>query len=573
MSHSKPLIGVNADYRAARKDSPAFSYLCAGYYDALVKAGAVPVVIPPLEDEADVSRVLDALDGVVLVGGADLDPRIDGFMLHPAMRLLDRRREQFDRTLMRLIAERRMPVFGIGCGMQLLNVSQGGNLFLHIAEDLPRALPHADATDPTHRHALQVEPGTLMERVYGEGEIRVNSMHHMAIDEVAPGFAVTARCPDGVVEAIESTMDDWFALGTQFHPQSDSASALDLRIFEEFVSGITGRVAEMPHGGLMPPVSILPFDHSRPGDNRRWLAGVSVSSQGAEVTAAVVGVAGRGLDARAELAAAASADIPKETAALLRPALDASACSAALLAKARAQLAETEAALLGDLLANAGLTADRVLAVGLHDPGFWACVQAEVVGYLGWCDAARVAELTGLNVLDAFPARDLAQGGLGGPLLALPEWLLLGRRDCSRVLLDLGRTARLTYLPAQASDRAAARSSPSRSGPARRCWTCWPSGCRAGNTPSIPAAAWPPRDTGWTRSSSGGCWIPAYSALAAMASPRRPARAIPRPRPCKWPSRRTGRSATCCARPPISSPKRSPWPCGGRCRRTRPWTS
>ena len=106
-----------------------------------------------------------------------------------------------------------MPVFGIGCGMQLLNITQGGNLFLHLPEDLPRALPHADATDPTHRHALVVEPGTLMERVYGEGEIRVNGMHHMAIDEVASGFTVTARCPDGVVEAIESTSDDWFALG------------------------------------------------------------------------------------------------------------------------------------------------------------------------------------------------------------------------------------------------------------------------------------------------------------------------------------------------------------------------
>ena len=82
--------------------------------------------------------------------------------------------------------------------------------------------------------------GTIMERVYGEGEIRVNSMHHMAIDDLAPGFAVTARCPDGVVEAIESTREDWFAIGTQFHPQSDSASALDLRIFEEFIAGITG---------------------------------------------------------------------------------------------------------------------------------------------------------------------------------------------------------------------------------------------------------------------------------------------------------------------------------------------
>jgi putative glutamine amidotransferase len=84
-----------------------------------------------------------------------------------------------------------------------------------------------------------------MERVYGEGEIRVNSMHHMAIDAVAPGFTVTARCPDGIVEAIESVTDDWFAIGTQFHPEADSASALDLRIFEEFLVGITGAVPEM----------------------------------------------------------------------------------------------------------------------------------------------------------------------------------------------------------------------------------------------------------------------------------------------------------------------------------------
>jgi putative glutamine amidotransferase len=165
--------------------------------------------------------------------------------LHPAMRLLDPRREAFDRRLMDLAAERKMPVMGVGCGMQLLNISQGGNLSLHIAEDFLRAIPHADSTDPNHRHALVVEPGTLMERVYGEGEIRVNSMHHMAVDVVAPGFAVTARCPDGIAEAIESTQDDWLAIGTQFHPESESASALDLRIFEEFVAGITGEVIDL----------------------------------------------------------------------------------------------------------------------------------------------------------------------------------------------------------------------------------------------------------------------------------------------------------------------------------------
>ncbi len=238
----KPLIGLNAEFRSAKKDSPSFSYLSAGYYDAIVAAGGIPVVIPPLKDDEDLERVLDLLDGVVMIGGADLDPRRDGFMLHPAVRTLEGRREDFDRRLMNMIAVRRTPVFGIGVGMQLLNVSQGGNLFLHVPEDLPKALPHKDPLDPAHRHALEVVPGTLMERVYGEGEIRVNSVHHMAVDEVAQGFVVTARCPDGVIEAIESTHEDWFALGTQFHPESDSASALDLRIFEEFIMGVGGEV-------------------------------------------------------------------------------------------------------------------------------------------------------------------------------------------------------------------------------------------------------------------------------------------------------------------------------------------
>jgi putative glutamine amidotransferase len=241
---SKPLIGLNADYRAAKKDSPAFTFVCAGYYECIMEAGGVPVILPPTENEADLNRLLDLFDGMVLVGGADLDPRRDGYMLHPSVRLLDERREDFDRRLMRSIAKRRIPVFGIGVGMQLLNVSAGGTLLLHIPEDLPKALPHKDPLDPAHRHGLEVVPGSLMERVYGDGEIRVNSVHHMAVDDVAAGFSITARCPDGVVEAIESTTD-WLAFGTQFHPESDSASALDLRIFEEFISGITGEVPEM----------------------------------------------------------------------------------------------------------------------------------------------------------------------------------------------------------------------------------------------------------------------------------------------------------------------------------------
>jgi putative glutamine amidotransferase len=236
----KPLIGLSTDFVAATHDRPAYSLVCAGYYDAISHAGGIPVIVPPLTEDDDLTTILDQLEGFVLVGGRDLDPRNDGFMLHPSLRLMDPRRERFDRKLCQMICDRRLPVFGIGAGMQLLNVTMGGSLFLHIPEDLPRAIPHRDTQDPAHRHGLVVEPDSVMERVYGDGEVRVNSMHHMAVDSVAPGFVVTARCPDGVVEAIESRIDDWFALGTQFHPEAESASALDMRIFEEFIFAIRG---------------------------------------------------------------------------------------------------------------------------------------------------------------------------------------------------------------------------------------------------------------------------------------------------------------------------------------------
>ncbi|WP_442481562.1 gamma-glutamyl-gamma-aminobutyrate hydrolase family protein [Aeoliella sp. SH292] len=235
---SKPVIGLNADYRAAQGETPAYSYVGAGYYDAIIKADAIPVILPPVADLDDMHQLLDIVDGVLLVGGADLDPRRDGWMLHPTVKPLDPRRETFDRALARLVCQRRVPVFGIGAGMQLLNVTMGGNLLLHIPEDRPDALPHRDAIDPQHRHTLEIIPGSLLDRVYGDGELRVNSRHHMACDELAPGFMATAKCPDGIIEGIEYQGEDWFALGTQFHPEANTASALDMRIFEEFIMGV-----------------------------------------------------------------------------------------------------------------------------------------------------------------------------------------------------------------------------------------------------------------------------------------------------------------------------------------------
>lgn len=235
---SRPIIAINSDYRGMAHNQAPFLFLAAGYFDNIAKAGGVPVILPPSLDESAISQILDRVDGCMLVGGGDLDPRNDGFMLHSATKPMEARRERFDRRLAREIAERRLPVLAIGAGMQLLNCTCGGNLYLHLPDDRPDALPHRDLQDPQHRHSLIIESDSLIGRVYGEGEIRVTSRHHMAIDELAPGFRVTARCQDGIIEAIESEMIDWFAVGTQFHPECNEASALDIRIFEEFIETI-----------------------------------------------------------------------------------------------------------------------------------------------------------------------------------------------------------------------------------------------------------------------------------------------------------------------------------------------
>jgi putative glutamine amidotransferase len=232
---SHPRIGINADFVPAGKTTGAYARLNAGYFDTVATAGGLPIILPPLGKEAEVDAYLDLLDGVVLSGGLDLDPRRMGLPTHAAIELMPLRREQSDRLLIRRAMERKLPVLAIGGGMQHVNVVGGGSLYLHLPEDLPRSMPHRDPTGGPHRHIVLVEAGTRLEEIYGGGEIRINSSHHQAVRLVAPGFRVSARAPDGVIEALESTDAGWFCMGVQWHPESETASALDMQLFESFI--------------------------------------------------------------------------------------------------------------------------------------------------------------------------------------------------------------------------------------------------------------------------------------------------------------------------------------------------
>ncbi len=236
MSH-KPVIGINGELRTARKDVTPLSWWHTGYYDSVTAAGGLPVLIPPLAEDNDLKQFLQTLDGLVLGGCAlDLDPVRMGLEKHPSTRPMPKRREDFDRRLCQMAVEMRMPILAIGVGMQTLNVICGGTLFQHIPEAFPRPLHHRDPVESALRHVIEIVPGTRVDTIYGPGEIRVNSQHHMCVDQPAKGFRVSATCPDGVIEAIETIDEAWFCLGVQWHPENESASALDMQVFEVFLA-------------------------------------------------------------------------------------------------------------------------------------------------------------------------------------------------------------------------------------------------------------------------------------------------------------------------------------------------
>jgi putative glutamine amidotransferase len=232
----RPLIGINTDYRAAAKARTPHSFIQSGYFECLLSANALPVIIPPLTRESDLSPILDRLDGVMLTGGDDLDPRKMGLSPHPAVTMVTERRELSDRLLCRLVQQRRTPVLGIGLGMQELNVVCGGGLFLHLPEDLPKGIPHHDPHGGAHRHTVVMQPGTRLEDIYGPGEIRVNSYHHQGIRKLAPNFRVAALAPDGLIEAFEGKDASWWVTGVQWHPENEGHISLDMQLIEAFVA-------------------------------------------------------------------------------------------------------------------------------------------------------------------------------------------------------------------------------------------------------------------------------------------------------------------------------------------------
>lgn len=211
--------------------------LNAAYVRALESVGLIPVVVPPLAEAQAAAAALDFVAGLVLTGGEDVDPSLYGQEPHPELGTVSRARDATELALLASARERRLPTLAICRGVQLLNVGFGGTLL----QDLPsqRDDAHAHELDDLRDarvHTVRVEPGSRLAAVVGDHAIRVNSVHHQAIDRLGAGLRPNAWAEDGIIEGVESGDADWWMLGVQWHPEEllETPEHWDRRLLEAF---------------------------------------------------------------------------------------------------------------------------------------------------------------------------------------------------------------------------------------------------------------------------------------------------------------------------------------------------
>jgi len=206
------------------------------YLTSLERAGATPRVLDPAVDL--LPEVLDHCDGVLLTGGADVDPVHYGQDPHPTLKL-DAARDAYELVLAKAALARDLPVLAICRGVQLLNVAAGGSLIQDIPSQRSSDVAHGQREPLTGTpHTVQIHAGTTLAALVGQAathDLAVNSRHHQAVDRVAPGFIVSATAPDGIVEGIERP-GARFCIGVQWHPENFWATG-------EFSSLFTGLIA------------------------------------------------------------------------------------------------------------------------------------------------------------------------------------------------------------------------------------------------------------------------------------------------------------------------------------------
>ena len=188
------------------------------YIDAVIRAGGAPLLLPPHGDRAATRDAIGAAHALLLSGGGDVHSLCYGAQPHPKSRAQDAVRDATELSAIDFATQKGLPILGIARGAQLLNVARGGTLIQHLPAKAVQAVKHnSEGLAGLLLHSMTIEDNSILRELFGVSEMAVNSFHHQAIDIVGSDLRVTARAPDGVIEAIESA--DARCLGVQFHPE------------------------------------------------------------------------------------------------------------------------------------------------------------------------------------------------------------------------------------------------------------------------------------------------------------------------------------------------------------------
>ena len=240
MRSNKPKIGITLSeikefdkYRwPARR---AFDYIKREYYNAIILAGGIPVLLANVESPSIAKTFIESIDGLLLTGGGDMHPRFYGQSPHERLLETTAARDNFEMKAIELTLKDEKPILGICRGHQVLNIAFGGNLYQDLSCIEQKTLTHADPAQ-TYKvfHNVKIGKGSKLYKIIGAEIIETNSSHHQVIDKTGSGIKAVAFASDGLIEGIEHSQYD-FVIGVQWHPEGILKRQHSQRIFKAFV--------------------------------------------------------------------------------------------------------------------------------------------------------------------------------------------------------------------------------------------------------------------------------------------------------------------------------------------------
>jgi putative glutamine amidotransferase len=240
----KPIIGINLDVSSG---SPPQALIQTTYYEAVQKAGGIPLLLAPMPD-ADLDELLQSLNGLMLIGGLDYCPTKYGEEASDLVELCAEQRQDFDfRLIERTLNRTELPILGICAGAQLLNIVLGGSLIQDINSELPdtnvvHTINAGWQADP-HKHPVNLQPGSQLGKIYKSERLDVPTSHHQSVKRLGKGLVAVAHADDGVIEAVELGSRP-FTIGVQWHPERDYKGNAEL--FKHFIQAASQGHVQKP---------------------------------------------------------------------------------------------------------------------------------------------------------------------------------------------------------------------------------------------------------------------------------------------------------------------------------------